>query len=149
MVNETEGFETVVRRWYLDLWSKPDLDAADEIIAPDYKPEWVGIDKVGPALVKHEITYFRKAFPDLVYEIIDLAVQEDRVWVRYEATGTQTGAAWGFPATNRQVTFEGAAIFYMNAEGQIADQWGSFCFYDMLADLGLVPPFWELSEKLK
>ena len=30
--------------------------------------------------------------------------------------------------------------------GKIADRWGAFCFYDILSELDLVPPFWELSN---
>lgn len=139
MSSSNTQHEAVVRRWYLELWSKPDLDVADEIISADYQPDWVQIDKKGPEQIKHEVRYFRSVFPDLVYEIIDMISAENRVWVRYRATGTQKGPAWGFPATNRQVSFEGAAIFYLNADGKIADRRGAFCFYDMLADLELVP----------
>jgi len=141
--------EAVVRRWYQELWSKPDLDVADEIISADYQPDWVQIDKKGPEQIKHEVRYFRSVFPDLVYQVVDMVSAEDRVWVRYRATGTQTGPAWGFPATHRQVSFEGATIFYLDSEGKIADRWGAFCFYDLLADLELVPPFWELKDSLK
>ncbi len=141
--------EAVVRRWYLELWSKPDLDIADEIIDPDYQPDWVQIDKKGPDQVKHEVRYFRSVFPDLDYEIVDLVCSQNQVWARYRATGTQQGAAWGFEPTNREVTFEGAAIFTLNEAGRITDRWGAFCFYDLLADLGLVPPLWELKGKLK
>lgn len=134
------------RRWFQELWSEENLDVADEIIDPEYAPEWVQIDATGPAQVKHEVRYFRSVFPDLVYEIVDMVGQNDRVWVRYRGSGTQKGAAWGFEPTNKQVSFEGATILYINADGKIIDRWGAFCFYDIFADLGLVPPFWELSE---
>jgi len=140
--------ESIGRRWYEEMWSKPDLDVADEIVDKDYDPEWVHIDAVGPAQIKHEIKYFRSVFPDLNYEIIEIDGEEDRVWIRYKASGTQKGNAWGFKATGKKVEFEGATILYINSEGKIVDRWGAFCFYDLLTDLGLVPPLWELSEKL-
>ena len=143
-----EKNKTIARRWFEEMWSEPDPDVADEIVHPDYAPDWVPIDAKGPAQIKHEIKYFRSAFPDLKYEIVDMAALEDRVWVRYRATATQDGPAWGFAPTGKQVTFEGAAILYIDPDGKIVDQWGAFCFYDMLVDLGLVPPFWELKEKL-
>jgi hypothetical protein len=31
----------------------------------------------------------------------------------------------------------------------IVDRWGAFCFYDILHELGLVPPLWELSGRLR
>ena len=70
-------------------------DVADEIVAKDYDPEWIHIDAVGPAQVKHEIRYFRSVFPDLKYDIVEINGEEDRVWIRYKARGTQKGTAWG------------------------------------------------------
>jgi len=142
----TQNNIQVIQRWYKDLWSEGDLAVADEIIDPDYAPEWVSIEAKGPAQVKHEVRYFRSVFPDLVYQIVAIVPQENQVWVRYRAKGTHLGSAWGFKPTNQQVTFEGAAIFTLNPTGKIADRWGAFCFYDILTDLGLVPPLWELSK---
>ncbi len=137
------------RRWFIDLWSQGNLDVADEIIAPDYAPDWVQIPKKGPEQVKHEVRYFRSVFPDLQYTIVDSAAFPNKVWIRYKGIGTQEGAAWGFAATNRQVEFEGVTIFTIDHNGQISDRWGAFCMYDIFADLGLVPPFWELSQLIR
>jgi predicted ester cyclase len=137
---------TIGRRWFGELWSEGKLEVADEIIAPDYAPEWVQIDATGPDQVKHEVRYFRSVFPDLVYEVVDIVSQGDAVWVRYHGSGTQHGAAWGFEPTNKKATFEGATILTINEEGKITDRWGAFCMYDILADLDLVPPFWELRQ---
>ena len=143
-----ERNENIGRRWYEEMWSKPDFDVADEIVDNEYDPEWVHIDAVGPAQIKHEIKYFRSVFPDLKYEIIEIKGEDDKVWIRYKASGTQKGNAWGFDATGKKVEFEGATILYINSDGKIIDRWGAFCFYDLLTELGLVPPLWELSKKL-
>ena len=136
----------VARRWFIDLWSEGWLDVADEIIAPDYAPDWVQIPKKGPEQVKHEVRYFRGVFPDLQYTIVDSAVFPNKVWISYRGVGTQKGTAWGFAPTNKQVEFEGVAIFTIDQNNQISDRWGAFCIYDIFADLGLTPPFWELSQ---
>lgn len=131
------------------MWSKPKLEVADEIVAKDYDPDWINIDAVGPEQVKHEIRYFRSVFPDLKYEIVDIISDDDKVWMRYRGKGTQKGNAWGFEATDKVIEFEGATVLYINSEGKIIDRWGAFCFYDLLTDLGLVPPLWELRERLE
>jgi len=136
----------IARRWFEELWSQGRLEVADDIIDPEYAPEWVQIDATGPEQVKHEVRYFRSVFPDLVYEVVDIVGQEDKVWVRYRGKGTQKGAAWGFEPTEKEVTFEGATILTVSKEGKICDRWGAFCLYDILADLDLVPPFWQLSQ---
>ncbi len=138
----------LAKRWFEELWSKADLDVADEIVDPDYAPDWVQIDAKGPGQIKHEIRYFRSIFPDLKYEIVDLVSQADRVWIRYKGSGTHKGDGWGFEATGKQVEFEGVTILFTNSEGKVVDQWGAFCLYDIFVDLGLTPPFWELSKHL-
>ncbi len=77
-----ENNERLAKRWFLEMWSKPDPAVADQIISADYAPEWVQIEAKGPEQVKHEIRYFRSVFPDLRYEIKDLSVLVDRVWVQ-------------------------------------------------------------------
>jgi hypothetical protein len=144
-----ERNEAIGRRWYEEMWSKPDLDVADEIVDKDYDPDWVHIDAVGPPQIKHEIKYFRSIFPDLKYEIVEINGEEDKVWIRYKGRGTQKGNAWGFEPTGNLVEFEGATILYINSEGKIVDRWGAFCFYDILTNLELVPPLWELNKKLE
>jgi predicted ester cyclase len=139
--------ERIAHLWYEVMWSKPDPELAEELVAPDYAPAWVHIDKKGPAQIKHEIKYFRSVFPDLKYQIVETAALPDRVWIRYKARGTQLGSAWGFPPTGKTVEFDGATILYVK-DGKVIDHWGAFSFYDILADLGLVPPLWELKDRL-
>ena len=138
----------IARLWYEVMWSEPKPEVADQIVHPDYAPEWIHINKKGPEQIKHEIRYFRSVFPDLKYTLTENASLPDRVWIRYEATGTQLGSAWGFPPTGKSVEFDGATILYIEG-GKIVDRWGAFSFYDILADLGLVPPLWELNENLR
>jgi predicted ester cyclase len=129
------------------MWSEPNPSIADEIVDPDYAPEWVHIDKKGPEQIKHEIKYFRSVFPDLKYEVVETAPLPDRVWIRYKARGTQQGSAWNFPPTGKPVEYEGATILYIRA-GKVVNRWGAFSFYDILTDLKLAPPLWELKDHL-
>jgi hypothetical protein len=139
--------ERIAHLWYEVMWSRPDPGLADELVDSNYAPKWIHIDKKGPEQIKHEIRYFRSVFPDLKYEIVETAALSDRVWIRYKARGTQLGSAWGFPPTGKTVEFEGATILYIR-EGKVIDRWGAFSFYDILTDLGLVPPLWELSNRI-
>ena len=139
-----EETEKIGKLFFEVMWSKPDLSVADEIIDPEYNPIWIQMDKIGPALVKHEIKHFRAMLPDLKYEIVEIKGEEAKVWIHYKGLGTHLGKGWGFEPTEKKITFEGASILYLNSEGKIKDQWGAFCFYDIFYELGIVPPFWEL-----
>jgi predicted ester cyclase len=135
----------LARTWFEGLWSKGDLQIADEIVHPQYAPEWIHIDKQGPEQVKHEVRYFRSIFPDLDYQIVEMIAVEGKVWVRYKARGTQQGNAWGFEPTGKQVEFEGVTILSIDGD-KICDRWGAFCMYDIFEGLELVPPWWELAQ---
>ena len=144
-----EETEKIGKLFFEEMWSKPNLAIADEIIDPKYNPSWIHINKVGPAQIKHEIKQFRSIFPDLIYEIVEIKGEENKVWIRYEAHGTHLGKGWSIEPTGKKASFEGATILYINPEGKIIDQWGAFCFYDMFYELGVFPPFWELHKFLK
>jgi predicted ester cyclase len=143
-----EKHKQIAKRWFGELWSDGRLNVADQLVDPNYDPDWIHIEKVGPEQVKHEVRYFRSVFPDLKYEIVDSATKADCIWVRYKGSGTQEGEAWGFEATGKLVEFEGATILYISSEGTIIDRWCAFCFYDILTDLEHVPPLWELRNVL-
>jgi SnoaL-like polyketide cyclase len=144
----SQGNERIAHLWYEAMWSKPDPDLADQLVAPEYAPAWIHIEEKGPAQIKHEIKYFRSVFPDLKYQIVETAALPDRIWIRYRAKGTQLGPAWGFPSTGKVVEFDGATILYIR-QGKVIDRWGAFSFYDILTDLGLVPPLWELKDHIR
>lgn len=133
-------------KWFEKMWSVPDYSLTEELVDSNYHPDWIMMELKGPKLLKHEINYFRSIFPDLKYKIIESTTQESKVWLRYKAQGTQKGDFWGFKSTNKFVEFEGAAILYFNKKYKVIDLWESFCFYDILEELKLVPPFWDLHK---
>lgn len=146
---QTEKLHLIAKQWFNEMWSRPDLDLANKLVDPTYHPTWIQMDKQGPALVQHEITYFRSIFPDLSYEILEMKADENKVWVWYRGTGTQEGAGWGFKPTGKTISFEGAAILYINSGGKVINLKDAFSFYDIFVDLGVIPPFWELYSHLK
>jgi hypothetical protein len=134
--------------WFERMWSIPEFGLVDKIVDAEYCPNWIYMDEKGPELVKHEIKYFRSIFPDLKFKVTDIINQDEKVWLRYKANGTQKGSFWGFKPTNKFIEFEGVAILHFNDRNQVIDLWESYCFYDILEKLKLVPPFSELHEYL-
>ena len=143
-----EDTEKIGRIWFEEMWSKPDLYIAEELIDPEYHPHWIQMERDGPELVRYEITAFRSIFSDIEFEVIQLKGEEDKVWVWYKGRGTHDGKGWGFEPTFKKIEFEGAAILFFNSKGLVTDMWDSFCFYDILTDLDLVPPLGKLHEFL-
>jgi hypothetical protein len=69
----TEANKALVRDSYYDeIWSKGNLDKADEILAPDYAFHGPNIgDFSGPAEFKQLVSAYRLAFPDMSWTVHD------------------------------------------------------------------------------
>lgn len=125
-----ELVEKYVRTW--DARSEDSL--VDEVMTPDV----VDHQPVGPADgvkgVKRDIGIYHAAFPDLSLTCEDYIIGEDRVAVRWSATGTHEGDGLGMPPTHRRVRLHGVDILRI-AEGRVTERWGEFNGLDMMQQL--------------
>lgn len=131
-----EGNNALVLRFVEEFWSKGNLAAADELMAPDvviHQPAVGGI-----AGLKAFNTTLRAAFPDWYSTPEELIAEGDRVAERWTGRGTQRGGFQGIPPTGKQVTVPGV-VFYRIRDGKIVEFRGSFDMLSMLQQLGAVP----------
>lgn len=86
---------------------------------------------------KDDIRYLRTAFSDLHLTIEDMVAQNDTVWVRMVARGTNGGPFMG-PPTGKAI-----AITVMDVcrfqDGRLIEHWGSPDRFALLVQLGLLP----------
>lgn len=122
----------VVRRFYEELWNRGNLDAADELVAPDYVRHDLrpGDAPPGAAGQKEVAEKFRSAFPDARLEVEALVAEGDLVAARWTIFGTHTGASGDVLPTGRSVRFSGVNFFRI-ADQKIAEIW------NVRDDLGL------------
>jgi len=136
----SEENKALVRRQEEELFTQGNLDAADEIYAPDY----VGHDPSNPEEVrgleaaKQAAADYRQAFPDLRVTVEDLIAEGDRVAARLRFRGTHLGELDGIAPTGRQVDCTGIVISRIE-EGKIAEDWASFDDFGMMQQLRLIP----------
>jgi steroid delta-isomerase-like uncharacterized protein len=128
--------ETLVRRLF-DAWNGADLAIVDEVVAPDAVPAHEGTSR-GRESWKEAITTYRSSFPDIRYEIDDLIAGEDKVTVRWTATGTDTVGFMGMPATGRRATVCGINIYRIES-GLLAEHWDQWDLAGLLQQLGALP----------
>ncbi len=109
---------------FVDLLNRQDFETMRrEVIADDYRevcvgftPGWVDYED-GVASLKQVLV----GIPDLRAEIIDSAAEGDKVYARLTVRGTNTGAFYGAPATNRP--FEVHMFDYVKIrDGKIAER---------------------------
>jgi steroid delta-isomerase-like uncharacterized protein len=80
----------------------------------------------------------RKALPDMRVKVNHIVAEGDLVSVYWTASGTNTAAGWGIPATGKGVSVNGMTLFRF-ARGLIQEEWSVFNEYSIMKQLGLVP----------
>jgi steroid delta-isomerase-like uncharacterized protein len=115
--------EATALRWNEEAVNEHNLDVLDEIAAPDIiqhsgsLPDGVGIDHA-----KAVLGVLLTGFPDVKHTIDDVIARDDRVVIRWTATGTQTGEFLGLAPTGKPATWTGINIYRFEC-GKIAEQW--------------------------
>lgn len=113
----------MVRRFYDEIWNRPDLSAVPEILAPDVTFRGsLGARKVGHAEFADYVRDVTGALADYRCDIEDLVVEGDKAVARMTFSGVHRAPFLGVPATGRRVAWAGAAFFTF-AGGQIGDLW--------------------------
>ena len=99
-----EDAGAVIRRW-VEARNAQDLDAAEELLAPEFVRHDANLpDVVGPQAERQYIADTLTAFPDLHFEIEQLIAEGDLVAARYMVQGTHRGEFLGIPGSGRRVT---------------------------------------------
>lgn len=109
---------SVVRDWIEQVWNGGDLDALDRFHPATFQNEGKPSTPEEAKAWHHRM---RAAFPDVHYDIEDLFEADDRVVVRWTASGTQTGELWGaIPPTRKHVRWNGIHVVTVRG-GKITD----------------------------
>ena len=130
--------ETVMHRWFEEVWNQHRESAIDELMTADAVAHGLGPEPViGTAAVKPFVRGFSGAFPDLRIEIVRSMSQGDLVTVHIHCTGTHTGEGLAGPPTNRSVVFEGMVMTQIR-NGQIVQGWNCIDFLTLYQQIGWV-----------
>jgi predicted ester cyclase len=123
-----EENKALVRREQEELWNHTgNLDAAEEIFAPDYVEA-----------ARQEAADFRRGFPDVVSTIEDLIAEGDKVVARWRASATHRGEYMGIPPTGGEVEFTGISVYRIEG-GKIAESWTAEDDLGLMRQIGAVP----------
>jgi steroid delta-isomerase-like uncharacterized protein len=114
----------LIRRFYEEVWGKGNLDVADEIFAPDYvRHDPRAADPVpGPEGQKRVAGDFRRAFPDLRFDVELILAEGDLVAARWTASGTHTGRWAAVEPTGRTISYSGANFFRIS-DSRVVEIW--------------------------
>jgi steroid delta-isomerase-like uncharacterized protein len=137
----SEENKAVVRREFEEILNHTgNLDAADEIFAPNYVSyEPTSGEVRGIEGAKQFFATYRQAFPNLEHTIEDMVAEGDKVVVRFNARGTHRGDTEAFgPPTDKRMEITGITIKRLS-EGKIVEAWTNFDALGMMHQLGMIP----------
>jgi len=147
----------LVRHWYEDVLSGPvasgsrmngngqaagDTDLS-HLFAPDFVNHVVpcppGGWKSGVAGAWQIIKAFRRPIPDLLLEVQEQIVADDKVITRYTASGTAMARPFFGQASKAQrYSVSGIGIEQVTG-GRIVASWGTWDAYGLMVQMGLLP----------
>ncbi len=138
----------VVQR-YFDALKAHDLDAMLACWAPGGIERQVGQRELQvPDGLREFFGELHSAFPDLVWEVLDIAREGERAAVRWRATGTFAGPGTfqGFVANGAHLQMEGCDFLTLDPEGQIERLDAYLDSGDVARQLGVLPPAGSRAE---
>lgn len=119
-----ERNKNIIRRWLVDVFTRADLDEADELFTLNYAlhdPSFPH-NVHGPEGIKRYVAAYRTAFPDLRVTVEDQLAEEDKVVTRWSVRGTHSGEFLGLAPTGDEVTVSGIE-FDRIVGGRIDETW--------------------------
>lgn len=103
--------QAIVRTLFEDCFNRGKLDLLEQLVSPDFVPDYAGAQGARGREGFHFIKGLRAAFPDVHYTIDEIFGAADKVAIRWHWTGTHRGDFRGVPASEKPVSAKGIGVF--------------------------------------
>ncbi len=135
-----EENKVIARRYSEEIWGKGNMDAIDELVAPDYV-DHIPFPETAPNRegLKQSVGMFRSAFPDLSVTVEEIVAEGDKVVSRWTTKGTHKGELMGIPPTGKHASMNGITVNRI-ANGKIVEEWTLADMASLMQQLGVTPP---------
>lgn len=139
-MEDRERNKALMRRFVEEVINGGHLEVADELISPDH----VNHDPTAPDHepgregLKQLIAAYRRAFPDLRFEIQEMVAEGDSVALLWTLTGTHRGELMDIPPTGRSVHIYGSEINHFE-DGLITESWAVSDALTLMRQIGHPP----------
>src|SRR2546425_7988812 len=98
----------LIRRYYDEVWVKGNVDAIDDLCAPDYVDHTPADDSAHLERLKRVAGVYRDTATDVELELDVLVGEGDDVAAFWTMRWTQQGEVFGVPADGKRLTLRGA-----------------------------------------
>jgi predicted ester cyclase len=132
--------ESVLRRWFDEVWNRGNVDAADELMAPGgvlHGAAVGGESSLGLDEFKVQVRMVRGAIPDIRFDVVLFFEAGEHAAARLDVTGTLSGRGLGIEPTGRSFRITGIAIGRFR-DGRVIEGWNNFdllSLFEQVTDL--------------
>lgn len=151
-MSNLDANKLMVKRFIEEIWNERRLDIADIVFAEDCITHQLrsGTDSLTmprpPQAMKHHISEWLAAFPDIQFTIEQMIAEGDQVVVHCVARGTHLGCWHNISPTGKEISIQ-MMVMYQITNERIAEDWVLVDFLGVFQQLGLVKPTNELLSK--
>ena len=130
----------IVERWFKDLFTRGDLGAVDDLVAPDFVAHGQGgmDDTHGRETFREWLRWYLAAFVDREWTVHDIISEGDRVVARYSGWATYRGGLLDIPPGEQRVRETGILIYRIEG-GKVAAIWSEMSDLQVMMQLGAFP----------
>ena len=123
------------------VWNEGDFSKLSDMVTPQYSVSKDDYDPWSGQVIDHEtfkqrVMYSRNAFPDLNFDIEEMAEGDNSVAIRWIMSGTHDGDLPMLPATGRHFSIAGMTFYYFEDE-KICGHTQSFDQFGFLKQMGV------------
>lgn len=133
-----EQNKEVVRKLFMDCFSGGNLEVLDEIISPEFELEYPNLPP-GIEGLKAIVKKNNECFEGWQFTMHDVLAVDDKVVVRWSASGIHVKSFLGESPTKKKVQLKGIAI-YLLKNGMILKDWVEPDNLGFLTQLGVLAP---------
>lgn len=134
-----ETNKATIRRMAEQVYQARRLDLLAEFFTEQVIGHNAGMPSLsGLEALQASIAKSLEVYPDFRLHIDDLIAEADQVAARWSSQGTHQGELFGVPASGKQITQQGAAVYRL-VDARIAELWFYPDNLGLLQQLGVVP----------
>jgi predicted ester cyclase len=134
--DKLEQNKTIYRRFLQKVFNEGQLNNLGEFLSKSYVVHDAPPGTpTGWEAIKHIVTMFRTAFPDLHITIDELVAEGDKVCARATTRGTHQGPIFGIPPTGKPVEMTGLTMVTIS-NGCLIESWVKNDVMGLMKQLG-------------